>query len=205
MVPELVLVARIQSFVGRLWSSNSQSTYPDVVEMLLLARCNMKTKTIANKVAQETKREREQRNTSVSSVTLRRHVEVHCTDTIGEPFRLHIMGVPNVRRKVRCGLVYVDVLDEFRVKMWIPERPVGHQLVIKMSRTVRVMLESMELRQLGLCIVSLVGCISAGPWYIPRTCSSTPGKLFGGGGIPQLETPGMDGGTSSARIWLSSS
>ena len=72
------------------------------------------------------------------------------TDAISEPLWLHIMRVPDVLWEVGRALINVDKLDELGVEMWVSERPIRHQRVIKMLGIARIPFQSMKLGQFGL-------------------------------------------------------
>jgi len=72
------------------------------------------------------------------------------TDAVSKPFFLHIIRVPHLFREISRTFVDIDKLDQFRVKMRVPERPVGHQGVIEVLGINGVPLENVELRKFGL-------------------------------------------------------
>ena len=90
-----------------------------------------------------------------SAVGLVRKRRVHkrpgyLTDLVRKPLLSHVVGIPNITRKVRGLLVHIYKFDQLCIQMRVSKRPVHHQRVVEMLWRVRIVFERVELHQLRL-------------------------------------------------------
>jgi hypothetical protein len=69
---------------------------------------------------------------------------------VREPVRADVVWIPELAWEIRSPFVDVDMLNELCVKVRVPERAIGHKLVIEVARPVWVVLQTVKLGELCL-------------------------------------------------------